>query len=112
MEHQKILNLLNEANNSKFVTRKWKIVNDNSKANYDAGNEIIFNIEILKSNFCDYSNAYILVIVDIAVIAAPATQVAFKNCAQFTKCISKINGTTIDDAEHLDLVMSVYNLIE
>ena len=31
MEHQKILNLLNEANNSKFLTRKWTIVNDNSK---------------------------------------------------------------------------------
>ena len=31
MEHQKILNLLNEANDSKFVTRKWNMVNDNSK---------------------------------------------------------------------------------
>ena len=38
MEHQKILNLLNEANDSKFVTRKWNIVSDNSKANYDVGN--------------------------------------------------------------------------
>ena len=40
MEHQKILNLLNEANHSKFVTRKWSIVNNNSKANYDVGNKI------------------------------------------------------------------------
>ena len=44
MEHQKILNLLNEANDSKFVTRKWNIVNDNSKANYSEGNEITYNI--------------------------------------------------------------------
>ena len=36
MEHQKILNLLNEAKNSKFATRKWNIANDNSKANYGA----------------------------------------------------------------------------
>ena len=36
MEHQKILNLLNEANDSKFVTRKWNIANDDSKLNYDA----------------------------------------------------------------------------
>ena len=36
MEHQKIFNLLNDANDSKFVTRKWDIVNGNSKANYDA----------------------------------------------------------------------------
>ena len=35
MEHQKILNLLNEANDSKFVTRKWNIVIDQSNANYD-----------------------------------------------------------------------------
>ena len=41
MENQKILNLLNEENDFKFVTRKWNIVNDQSNANYDAGNEII-----------------------------------------------------------------------
>ena len=49
---------------------------------------------------------------NITFTAAPATQVAFKSCAQFTKCITKINGTTIDDAEDLDLVMPMYNLIE
>ena len=59
MEHQKIINLLNEANDSKFVTIKWNIVNDNSKANCDVGNEIIYNMEVLKSNLCDYNNAYI-----------------------------------------------------
>ena len=40
MEHQKVLNLLNEANDSKFVTKKWNIVDDNSKSNYDATNKI------------------------------------------------------------------------
>ena len=45
MEHQKKLNLLNEVNDSKFVTRKWNIVNDQSNANYDPGNEIIYNTE-------------------------------------------------------------------
>ena len=40
-EHQKILNLLNETSDSKFVTRKWNIVNDQSNANDDVGNEII-----------------------------------------------------------------------
>ena len=57
MEHQKILNLLNEASNSKFVTRKWNIVHDNSKTNYNATNEITYNTEILKSNLYDYKNA-------------------------------------------------------
>ena len=60
MEHQKILNLLNEANDSKFMTRKWNIVNDNSKANYDVANEITYITEVLKSNLCDYDDAYIL----------------------------------------------------
>ena len=112
MEHQKILNLLNEANDSKFVTRKQDIVHVQSNTNYDVRNEIIYNTEVLKSNLCDYNDAYILVRGDITVIAAPTTQVAFKNCAPFTKCITKIDGTTIDDAEDLDLAMLMYNLIE
>ena len=37
------------------------------------------------------------------------TEVAFKNYEQFIKCIAKIDGTTIDDAEDLDLVMPMYN---
>ena len=109
MEHQKILNLLNDANDSKFVTRKWNIVNDNSNSNYAAANEITYNTEILKYNRCDYNDDYILVTGDITVIAAPATQVAFKTCAPFTQCITKIDETTTDDAEDLDLVMPTYN---
>ena len=61
MEHQKRLNLLNEANDSKFVIRKWNMVNDNSKANYEEGNEISYNTKVLKSTLCDYNDAYILV---------------------------------------------------
>ena len=41
MERQKILKLLNEVNDSKFVKRKWSIANDQSNANYDVGSEII-----------------------------------------------------------------------
>ena len=36
------------------------------------------------------------------------TQAAFKSCAPFTKCITKINGITIDNAENLDLVVPMY----
>ena len=60
----------------KNVTRKWNIVNNNSKANYNATNEITYNAKVLKSSFCDYNNAYILVRGDITVTAAPSTQVA------------------------------------
>ena len=103
MEHQRILNLLNDANDSKFLTRKWNIVNDTSKLNYDA--------DVLKSNFCDYNDYQILVRGDITVAAADATQVAYKNCLRFTKCIKKIDGTTMDGGKDLDLVIPVYNFI-
>ena len=63
--------------------------------------------EVLKSNLCNYNNAYILVRGNMTVIAAPQTQMTFKNCAPFTKCITKIDGTTIYDAEDLDLVMPI-----
>ena len=54
-----MLNLLNEASNSKFETIKWNIVNDQSNVNYDTGNETLS--EVLESNLCDYNDAYILV---------------------------------------------------
>ena len=95
MEHQKILNLLNEASNSKFVTRKWNIANDQSYGKYGERNEIIYNTQVLKSNFCNYKDAYIIVKGDITATAAPATQVAFRNCASVIKCTSKTDKTTI-----------------
>ena len=67
-----MLNLLNEPSDSKFLTRKWNIANDQSNSSYDAGNKVIYNTEVLKFNFRDYSNAYILVRGDITVIAASA----------------------------------------
>ena len=48
----------------------------------------------------------------ITLVAAPATQVAFKNCALFTKCITKTDEATRDDSGDLDLVIPMYNLIE
>ena len=112
MEHQKIFNFLNEASDSKFVTRKWNIVIDQSNASYGVRNEIIYNTEVLKSNLCDYKNDCILVKGDITATAAPATQVVFKHCVPFTKCITKIDWAATDNAENLDLVMPSYNLIE
>ena len=84
----------------------------NQVANYDVGNKIIYNAEVLKYNLCHFIDAYILVRGDITVIAGPATQAALTNCVPFTNCITNINETTTDDAENLDLVMPMYNLIE
>ena len=111
MEGKKILHLLNEESNSKFVTRNWNIVNDQSNANYDVGNEISIR-QVLKSNLCEFSDAYILVRGDTTINEHNATQVVFKNCAPNTKCITKIDGTTIDDAGDFNLVIPFYNLTE
>ena len=76
---------------------------------------------MLRSSLCDYSDAYILAKGNISVnntAAADAAEnntnkkVIFKNCAPFTNCISKINNTQIDNAEYIDIVMPMYNLIE
>ena len=84
------MNLLNEASDSRLETRIWNIVNDRRNSYHRVGNEIIYSTEALKSNICNSSDAYILVRGNITVVAAPVTQVAFKNCAPFIKCITKI----------------------
>ena len=68
--------------------------------------------EVLKSNLCVYNDAYIIVRDNITIIGHQTTEVTFKNCAPFTKYITKIDGTTINHAEDLDLVMIMYNLME
>ena len=77
-----------------------------------AGNKIIYNTEVLKSNLSDYNERYILVRGDVTIIGKSVTQVVSKSCAPFTKCITEITGTTIDDAEDLDLVIQMNNLID
>ena len=108
-----MLNLLSESSNCKFATRKWNICNDQSNAKYDIGMKIIYNTEEMKSDHCDCSDAYILERGDIITIAHNnPTPVSFTNCAPFTKCITKIEGTRIDDAEDLDLIIPVNHLIK
>ena len=112
MKRQKILNLLNEASDSKFVTRNWNIVSDQSNANYSIENKIIYSTEVLKSNLCDYNDAYILVKGDILIAGNILAWVAFKTCALFIKYNTKIDETTTDNAEDLELVLPMHNLLE
>ena len=119
METQKIANLLGNVDNEslKFATRKQYVINDQNNADYGDGDEngttIKFETKVIKSNLCDYSDAYILVTGDITATGGDAnTKVAFKNCAPFTKCVTHINDEHVDNADNLDIVMSMYNLIE
>ena len=64
MEYQKIANLIddNTLNQpSKFRTRNWVEINDESRGAYNANSQIKFKNTMLKSSLCDYSDAYILV---------------------------------------------------
>ena len=123
MEYQKIVNLIDDASNqpSKFRTKNWVEINDESRGTYNVNSQIKFKITILKSSLCDYSDAYIIAKGTIAVnnTAAADTdanninkKVIFKNRAPFTNCISEINNTQVDNVKDIDIVMPMYNLIE
>ena len=73
-------------------------------------NPITFLTSSLESKLCDYSDAYVLVTGNIAVAGcSDNTKVAFKNCAPFRKCRTEINETFIDEAEHINITMPMYN---
>ena len=120
MKYQKIANLIddNTLNQpSKFKTRNWIEINDESRGAYNVNSQIKFKTAMLKSSLCDYIDAYIVVKGTISVnntAAANSTnkKVIFKNCAPFTNCISEINNTQIDNAKDIDIAMPMYNLIE
>ena len=123
MEYQKLANLLNDETNwpYKFKTRNWVEINDDVRGTYSLNKQIKFKTSMLRSSLCDYSDACILVkgnitVNNTAVDGAAANninkKVVFKNCAPFTKCISKINNTEKDNAQYIDIVIPMYNLIE
>ena len=125
MEYQKIINLLGNVSNqpSKFRTKNWIERNDQPVGTYNVNDQIKFKTTMLKSNLCNYSDAYILVKRKITITRAGADDAAmqadardkrviFKNCAPFINCKTETNKTKIDTAKDIDIVMPVYNLIE
>ena len=108
METLKIVNLLHGSDNesSKFATRKWYIINDQINGQYD-------RVKVNEPKLCDYSDAYIPVTGDIKVEGVAAnTNVPFKNCVPFTRCVTQINDEHVETAENLDKIMPMDNLIE
>ena len=125
MEYQKRANLIDDTSNqpSKFRTRNWAEINDESRGAYNVNSQIKFKTTMLKSSLCDYSDAYILFKETITIIGRGADAeprqaderdkgVSFKNCAPFINCISEINNMQIDTAKDIDIIMPMYNLIE
>ena len=123
MENQKIVNLLDkiDTDSKHFATKRWYIINDENNTNYgvnkdtgaDNPDTIKYDTRVLKSNLCDYAEAYILVDGTIRAAAANGnTRLALKNCAPFAKCNLETNYEHVDTAENLDITMPMYNLIE
>ena len=97
--------------------KNWVEIDDKSWGTYDKDNQIRLKTSMLRSGWCDYSDAYILVKESITVenragagAANNATnkKVVFKNCAPSINCISRINNAQVDDANDIDVVMSMY----
>ena len=123
MEYDKINNLLLSEESeklSKFVTREYVSVNSLSNT-YNENNSIRFKTPMLRSDLCDYADGYILVNGTITVTAnAGANNIRnkknrpliLKNNTSFVLCITRINNQLIEDADNLDIIMSVYNILE
>ena len=118
MEYDKINNLLgSESENlSKFVTMEYVRVNSLSNT-YNENKSIRFKTPMLRSDLCDYAGAYVLVNGTITVTGNHPRDrqnrpLILKNNAPFISCITRINGELIEDAEDLDIVTPMYNLLE
>ena len=122
MEDKKIINLLDNAPNqpSKFRTKNWVELNDESRVTYPIDSHIKFKTIMLKSSLCNYGHPFLLVkgrttVNNKGTAAAPTNsnkKVIFKNCTQFTDCIFEIKNTQVDNAKQIDIVMPMHNLIE
>ena len=91
-------------------------VHDQSGETYNTNKQIRFKTSMLRSDLCDYSDAYIVVKGKIIVTNpnndAYDMKLAFKNNAPFTSCVLKINNTLMDNAEDLGIVMPMYSLLK
>ena len=118
MEYDNINNLVrSESENlSKIVTREY--IKFNSLSNtYNQNKSIGFKTPMLRSDLCDYSDAYILVNGTITVTSQNNVirdkkdrPLILKNNAPFISCITRINGELIED--DLDIAMPMFNLLE
>ena len=144
MEFQKIKNFIDITSDNKdlprYVTKKWVDVYDQLQDNYNPNKEIRIKKSMLRSDLCDFSDAYIVVTGNITVTKKTFTandfedpnntvayanatntsnnnafgekKLVFKSNAPFISWVSKINGVKIDNAEDLYVVMPMYSLLE
>ena len=119
MEFNKINNLLGPEHDEvpRFITKKWIEVQSQSGNTYNTSKPIRFKTSMLRSDLCDYSDAYVREKVKITVTNPNDNgnfnkESTFKNNAPFISCISEINGELVENTEDLDMVIPMYNLVE
>ena len=113
MEHQKIIDLLDNTPNqsTKFRTKMWVEINDDAQGTCNSNSQNKFKTSLLKSSLCDYNDAYILMSGTITVSEGVAggrnnnIELIFKNCDPFTYCTS---DTLIYNAKDINIVMPMY----
>ena len=121
MGYNKITNLLGKLDKDeipKFTTIKWIEIFDQSNGTYNPNKVIRFQTPQIRSFLCDFNETYIAVTgkVNAANANPPAgvdysKKLALKNSAPFFNCILKINNQLIEDAQDLDIVITMYNLL-
>ena len=119
MEFNKINNLLDQEHDEvpRLINKKWIEVQSQSGNTYNTSKPIRFKTSMLRFNLCDYSDAYVWVKGTITVTnpnknANFDRRLTLKNNAPFVSCISKINGELVENAEDLNIVIPLYNLLE
>ena len=127
MGYNKITNLLGKLDKGeipKFTSIKWIEIYDQSNGTYNPNKDIRFKTPQIRDDLCDFNDAYIFVIGKVNAIDAdlpnniepPAyinytRKLALKNSAPFFNCILKINNQLIEDAQDLNVVMPMFNLL-
>ena len=119
MEFNKINNLLGPAHNKvpRFISKKSIELQSQSRNTYNTSKPIRFKTSMLRSDLCDYSDAYVWV-KGTSTVTNPndnanfTKELTLKNNAPFISCISKTNGELLKNGEDLDIVMPMYSLLE
>ena len=110
MEFNKINNLLDDSSDKvpRFVTKKWIEIHPQPTKDFNPNKQIKFKSPMLRSDLCDYSEAYVWVKGDVSAKDSSSYNntthklFIFKNNVPFLSCVSKINGKLVENAEDLE----------
>ena len=120
MGYNKINNLLGKLDKNeipKFTTTKRIKIFDQSNGTYKKNKDIRFKTNQLRNDLCDFNDAYIVVTGKITAINPGNDdnvynrKISLKNSVPFFSCTLKINSELIEDAQDLDIVIPMYNLL-